>query len=174
MGVDPIMSSTTSKPRDMSRNSFVYKWYAPRHWPLWWESSGDRWIPLTKGQWSGAYEIVQFGNLQSAVAHTSTAVHSQRGQFKVSSTRLVGLLILFVKNCVYQPNRNMLQIIISKSQKLLRLLTKKLIPYVLKQFAIFHVNWHTAKENTVKPVYNDHLIGYFPVFWSSSKWPKAT
>ena len=23
---------------------------APRHWPLWGESTGDRWIPLTKGQ----------------------------------------------------------------------------------------------------------------------------
>ena len=24
---------------------------APRHWPLWGESTGDRWIPFTKGQW---------------------------------------------------------------------------------------------------------------------------
>ena len=24
-----------------------------RHWPLWGESTGDRWIPLTKGQWRG-------------------------------------------------------------------------------------------------------------------------
>ena len=23
---------------------------APRHWPLWGESTGDRWIPRTKGQ----------------------------------------------------------------------------------------------------------------------------
>ena len=23
---------------------------APRHWPLWGESNGDRWIPITKGQ----------------------------------------------------------------------------------------------------------------------------
>ena len=22
----------------------------PRHWPLWWEFTGDRWIPRTKGQ----------------------------------------------------------------------------------------------------------------------------
>ena len=22
---------------------------APRHWPLWWESTGDQWIPLHKG-----------------------------------------------------------------------------------------------------------------------------
>ena len=22
----------------------------PHHWPLWWDSIGDRWIPLTKGQ----------------------------------------------------------------------------------------------------------------------------
>ena len=29
-------------------------------------------------------------------------------------------------------------------------------------------------SNTVKPVYNDHLIGYFSAFWSSSRWPRAT
>ena len=27
---------------------------------------------------------------------------------------------------------------------------------------------------TVKPVYNDHLVGYFFAFWSSSRWPRAT
>ena len=27
--------------------------------------------------------------------------------------------------------------------------------------------------STVEPVYNDHLMGYFSVFWSSSGWPKA-
>ena len=26
---------------------------ALRHWPLWGESAGDRWSPLTKGQWQG-------------------------------------------------------------------------------------------------------------------------
>ena len=26
---------------------------APRHWPLWRESTGGRWFPLTKGQWRG-------------------------------------------------------------------------------------------------------------------------
>ena len=29
-------------------------------------------------------------------------------------------------------------------------------------------------SNTVKPVYNDHLIGYFFAFWSSSRWPMAS
>ena len=27
---------------------------------------------------------------------------------------------------------------------------------------------------TVKPVYNDHLMGYSAAFWSSSRWPRAT
>ena len=27
---------------------------------------------------------------------------------------------------------------------------------------------------TVKPVYNDHLMGYFSAFWSSTRWPMAT
>ena len=26
---------------------------------------------------------------------------------------------------------------------------------------------------TVKPVYKDHLMGYFSAFWSSSRWPLA-
>ena len=30
---------------------------APRHWPLWGESTGDRWIPLTKGQWHSKVSI---------------------------------------------------------------------------------------------------------------------
>ena len=29
------------------------KQQVPRHWPLWGEFTGDRWIPRTKGQWSG-------------------------------------------------------------------------------------------------------------------------
>ena len=29
-------------------------------------------------------------------------------------------------------------------------------------------------HGTVKPVYNDHLMGYFSAFWSSSRWPRAT
>ena len=28
--------------------------------------------------------------------------------------------------------------------------------------------------STVKPVYSDHLMGYFSAFWSSSRWPRAT
>ena len=27
---------------------------------------------------------------------------------------------------------------------------------------------------TMKPVYNDRLMGYFSAFWSSSRWPLAT
>ena len=30
---------------------------APRHWPLWWEFTGDRWIPRTKGQHRGNVSI---------------------------------------------------------------------------------------------------------------------
>ena len=31
-----------------------------------------------------------------------------------------------------------------------------------------------ATVSTVKPVYNDHLMGYFSAVWSSSRWPMAT
>ena len=30
------------------------------------------------------------------------------------------------------------------------------------------------ETGTVKPVYNDHLMGHFSAFWSSSRWPRAT
>ena len=30
---------------------------APRHWPLCWEFTGDRWISRTKGQWRGNISI---------------------------------------------------------------------------------------------------------------------
>ena len=34
---------------------------------------------------------------------------------------------------------------------------------------------HTCEcANTVTPVSNDHLMGYFSAFWSSSRWPLAT
>ena len=39
--------------------------------PLWWESTGHRWIPLTKGQWSGQRFHVAFTSYQ---AQTSTTV----------------------------------------------------------------------------------------------------
>ena len=28
---------------------------APRYWPLWGETTGDRWFPITKDQWRGKY-----------------------------------------------------------------------------------------------------------------------
>ena len=37
-----------------------------------------------------------------------------------------------------------------------------------------HDRDNNTDNTTVKPVYNDHLIGYFSVFWSSSRWPRAT
>ena len=35
-------------------------------------------------------------------------------------------------------------------------------------------NGHSYVVATVKPVYNDHLMGYFSAFWSSSRWQRAT
>ena len=32
----------------------------------------------------------------------------------------------------------------------------------------------TYEIDIKKPVYNDHLMGYFSAFWSSSRWPRAT
>ena len=35
-------------------------------------------------------------------------------------------------------------------------------------------NLSSTYHGTVKPVYNDHLMGYFSAFWSSFRWPLAT
>ena len=48
--------------------------------------------------------------------------------------------------------------------------TKKL-DHGLVPCGIYDAN---ATACTVKPVYNDHLMGYFSAFWSSSRWPRAT
>ena len=35
----------------------------------------------------------------------------------------------------------------------------------------FCCGYPLINHNTVKPVYNDHLMGYFSAFWSSTRWP---
>ena len=35
-------------------------------------------------------------------------------------------------------------------------------------------DYDTREADAVKPVYNDHLMGYFSAFWSSARWPRAT
>ena len=54
--------------------------------------------------------------------------------------------------------------------------------FKLQTFITDWLNWNIDpwkelnkyKCNTVKPVYNDHLMGYFSAFWSSSRWSRAT
>ena len=41
--------------------------------------------------------------------------------------------------------------------------------YGIGTFASLRVRLRQREK--VKPVYNDHLVGYFSVFWSSSRWP---
>ena len=48
-----------------------------------------------------------------------------------------------------------------------------------QQAVTWSKNWHRSQTrtqwgNTVKPVYNDHLMGYFSAVWSSFRWPRAT
>ena len=61
---------------------------APRHWPLWGEFAGNRWIPLTKGQWSGKCLImaqngivgyVEFRKIKSCFSITEFLQISQKG-----------------------------------------------------------------------------------------------
>ena len=62
-----------------------------------------------------------------------------------------------------------------------RLFADGILNELLKNVVIFSFNSHFGfvpkgplTINTVKPVYNDHLMGYFSAFWSSARWPRAT
>ena len=51
--------------------------------------------------------------------------------------------------------------------------------YMDSQYSARHTvyQWPGAKlvnQKVYKPVYSDHLMGYFSAFWSSSRWPRAT
>ena len=50
--------------------------------------------------------------------------------------------------------------------------------YLLKHIICFSTSWLMVciyrQSYTVKPAYNDHLMGYSSAFWSSSRWPRAT
>ena len=52
---DAIMSSMVSQITKLLTQAFIQAQIkenikAPRHWPLWGEFTGDRWIPRTKGR----------------------------------------------------------------------------------------------------------------------------
>ena len=36
------------------------------------------------------------------------------------------------------------------------------------------INTEQARDDAMKPVYNDHIMWYLSAFWSSSRWPLAT
>ena len=50
-----VLKSPASRvfPQPFVQASIIENIKAPRHWPLWGISTGDRWIPLTKGQQRG-------------------------------------------------------------------------------------------------------------------------
>ena len=57
---DVIMSVSNHQPHDCVLNCLFKAQIkeninAPRHWPLWGEFTGDRWIARTKVQWRGKY-----------------------------------------------------------------------------------------------------------------------
>ena len=48
---------------------------------------------------------------------------------------------------------------------------KIILNRIVMPYEYHHWFKHT---DTVKPLYNDHLMGYFSAFWGSSRWPRAT
>ena len=48
---------------------------ALRHWPLWGKSTGDQWIPITKGQWRGKCFHLMKSSCDSASQYFHDDVH---------------------------------------------------------------------------------------------------
>ena len=81
-------------------------------------------------------------------------------------------------HCIHLPN-HMVHFITPQSQLQQDLFARKYVTESTKVvFQYPFVGLHNCvwynKAYTVKPVYNDHLMGYFFAFWSSSRWPLAT
>ena len=76
-----IMSAMTSQIADFSfaqptvQGQIEESIKAPRHWPLWGESTGDRWIPLTKGQYPGKCFHLMTSSCAMDSCDTFTHIH---------------------------------------------------------------------------------------------------
>ena len=69
---------------------------APRHWPLWGEFTGDRWIPRTKGQWRGkCFHLMASSWSKTACLPCTVAL------VNAYVTRHCVLHIVCVRVCVY-------------------------------------------------------------------------
>ena len=53
-------------------------------------------------------------------------------------------------------------------------LSEPMMVSLLTHICVTRPQWVKVKCSTGKPVYNDHLVGYFSAFWSSFRWPRAT
>ena len=63
------------------------------------------------------------------------------------------------------------------SQSLALFMSHSSLSYLIKCYVMVRdisSQWPRTLAYTVKPVYNDHLMGYLSAFWSSSRWPLAT
>ena len=57
---------------------------APRHWPLWGEFTGPRWIPRTKGQWRGkCFHLMTSSSFLRFSHSTCTEVREKMPAFRV-------------------------------------------------------------------------------------------
>ena len=66
---------------------------APRHWPLWGEFTGDRWISRTKGQWRGKCFHLMTSSCKIAVPNGIKYVRLTSVMFGPTTTYFVIYLI---------------------------------------------------------------------------------
>ena len=86
-----IVCSTVCSGADKKKNI-----KSPRHWPLWGESIGDRWISLTKGQWRGKYFHLMTSSWD--IGHISQCQNTTKHKRELcvhSSSEILNTIILF-------------------------------------------------------------------------------
>ena len=146
--------------------------------PLWGGSTDDRWIPLTMGRYSTFSVFFDFNIYKLLPTMSSCRCHEMLRRWydiivigvlnylKIKDMDLGGLLWARIcerpwwYRCFAQSNHPILA-----DQH-----TTQFLPTCVNRPRDFSY----GKQCTVKPVYNDHLMGYFSAFWSSSRWPKTT
>ena len=130
------------------RHNDAIKWkYFPLYWPF---VRGIHWLPVIsphKGQWRGTLMFSLICAWINRWVKTGEAGDLRRHRAHYDVIVMVSLVLN-----VYQYLRMS-------------------VPLCWLQCVFLYI---AQNVSTVKPVYNDHLMGYFSAFWSSSRWPRAT
>ena len=88
--------------------------------------------------------------------------------YRLKSRTIAAVSDIYVHNCSYYSTTYRPLMAASK------LVGSTATGFSTTNAMLLHPGLITSFPGTVKPVYNDHLMGYSSAFWSSSRWPRAT